>query len=244
MWVCSTGRQHLVYDALHKQYGDYVRFGPNHLHIRDAQAIPIVMGARNQWDRTEGLYAARHLPFCRSSAIAAYEASNPMGRVGSLMTLADATEHNRRRRVWDRAFTPAALKSYTPMLARRVSQFVACMDARAGAPLDLGDWFCLLTTDFMGDFACGGAFDLMERGGGNHDEQYHVIATEGVGLIEVIGKLPWCRAFIHYLPNPRLDRLMSYSLGIAEQRKQAGTQHKDLFYYLVRMLAYRSNCVC
>jgi hypothetical protein len=52
--VYATRKQHLVYDALHKQYGDYVRLGPNHLHIRDASAIQVIMGQRTQWDRSEG----------------------------------------------------------------------------------------------------------------------------------------------------------------------------------------------
>ncbi|KAI0308525.1 hypothetical protein OF83DRAFT_236928, partial [Amylostereum chailletii] len=38
-YVCFQGKQHLWYQALHEQYGDIVRVGPNELSIRDASAI-------------------------------------------------------------------------------------------------------------------------------------------------------------------------------------------------------------
>jgi hypothetical protein len=50
----SSGKQHLTNDELHKRYGDVIRTGPNHLHFRDADAIPVVMGARNQWHKAAG----------------------------------------------------------------------------------------------------------------------------------------------------------------------------------------------
>jgi cytochrome P450 len=54
--------------------------------------------------------------------------------------MSDPVEHARRRRIWDRAFTAGAVKSYEPHLARAVASLVARVDAAAtsGAPLDVG----------------------------------------------------------------------------------------------------------
>jgi cytochrome P450 len=147
------------------------------------------------------------------------------------MSISDASEHNKRRRVWDRAFTPAALKSYVPMLSRRLTELVVALDAHLNTSLDIAEWLGFFTVDFMGDFACGGAFNLLERG--KDEAGYHAIAMDGLGLAEALGKIPWCRAFIHHLPNNDLGRILSFSLGVAERRKATGSLAKDLFYHLV-----------
>jgi hypothetical protein len=47
------GRQHLFSHALFERYGNAVRTGPDHLIIRDAAAVPVVLGSRNPWLRHE-----------------------------------------------------------------------------------------------------------------------------------------------------------------------------------------------
>jgi hypothetical protein len=42
-------KQHQVSHQLFERYGDVVRTGPNHLIIRDAAAIPAVLGSRDIW---------------------------------------------------------------------------------------------------------------------------------------------------------------------------------------------------
>ena len=63
----------------------------------------------------------------------------------SLFHLVDPHAHAQRRRLWDRALAPAAVRGYQDALAQRVAQFSACLCARTAAPLDLGHWFSLLS---------------------------------------------------------------------------------------------------
>jgi hypothetical protein len=42
--IALSGKQHTYYKALHEQYGDVVRVGPNELSIRDPAAIAPMMG--------------------------------------------------------------------------------------------------------------------------------------------------------------------------------------------------------
>jgi hypothetical protein len=84
-----------------------------------------------------------------------YDVAKHDGSTGSVLSTIDPAEHNKRRRVWDRAFTPTALKSYQPMLQNRVAQLVAALDARSGKEIDLAEWLAYMALDFMGDFAYG-----------------------------------------------------------------------------------------
>jgi hypothetical protein len=47
--VVLNGKQHFVSHQLFERYGNVVRTGPNHLIIRDAAAIPTVLGGRDMW---------------------------------------------------------------------------------------------------------------------------------------------------------------------------------------------------
>jgi hypothetical protein len=47
--ILINGKQFEDYNALFERYGDVVRTGPNHLIVRDASAVPIVLGGQNRW---------------------------------------------------------------------------------------------------------------------------------------------------------------------------------------------------
>ena len=70
-----------------------------------------------------------------------------------LISLPDTTEHSRRRKPWNRAFSSASLKEYQPVISRRVVQLVQALQAQEGV-LDLAEWISFFTFDFMGDMAC------------------------------------------------------------------------------------------
>jgi hypothetical protein len=53
MYSTLDGHQHVATQALHARYGTVVRTGPNHLHICEASAVPVVQGARGGWWRGE-----------------------------------------------------------------------------------------------------------------------------------------------------------------------------------------------
>jgi hypothetical protein len=50
-WGVVRGHQHVDSHELFSQYGEVVRTGPNHLIIRNANAIPIIHGNKNRWPR-------------------------------------------------------------------------------------------------------------------------------------------------------------------------------------------------
>jgi hypothetical protein len=140
-------------------------------------------------------------------------------------------EHSRRRRIWEPAFTPSAIKSYAPRLHERMDQLSIQLDARLGQPLDIAEWLSFLAIDFMGDFAYGGMFNLTIEG------QDHVgiqqFGVDGVRGIETLGSIPWIRPIILALPTPGVKKWFDVSLSIVEKRQQEKSQFRDLSHYLV-----------
>jgi cytochrome P450 len=49
-------------------------------------------------------------------------------------------EHAERRKIWDRAFTPSALKLYEPLLDARVTELVEQLSARVDTEIDIAEW--------------------------------------------------------------------------------------------------------
>lgn len=155
---------------------------------------------------------------------------------GNILSVIDAAEHNRRRRVWDRAFTAGAVKSYEPMLQRRVNELVQVLAAHSGTSIDISEWLGLFSIDFMGDFAFGGMFDMMKYG--KNTTSLHKTVTQSLKMIEVFGTVPWVRSIVQILPGTKAKDMQSMGSGVAERRKQQGSQTRDLFYYLVSTLAF------
>ena len=45
-----------------------------------------------------------------------------------------------RRKIWDKAFTPTALRNYHPNLRNRIRALTDQLDARVGKAVDLHEW--------------------------------------------------------------------------------------------------------
>jgi hypothetical protein len=139
--VVLSGKQHLVSHQLFERYGDVVRTGPNHLIVRDAAAIPTVLGGRDMWFKG-GRKSRLVTSVVRGGAYLAegYDAGKPAGTTGSLLSQMTPVGHAERRKIWDRAFTASALKSYEPLLGARVSELAQQLSAHLGTNIDIAEW--------------------------------------------------------------------------------------------------------
>jgi cytochrome P450 len=65
--------------------------------------------------------------------------------------MCDPAEHGRRRRIWNRAFTAGAIKSYEPHLTRHVANLVVKLDtaATSGETLDMAATFTVRPIPFL-----------------------------------------------------------------------------------------------
>ena len=67
-----------------------------------------------------------------------YDAPNTDGG-RSVVTETNMPRHAERRKIWNRGFTPTALKSYDDIIFRRSTQLVERLGQQTGV-IDLGKW--------------------------------------------------------------------------------------------------------
>ncbi|KAI0275430.1 cytochrome P450 [Gloeopeniophorella convolvens] len=215
--VSMGAKQHRHYRALHDQYGNYVRIGPNELSIRDASAVPAILGPGGL---QKGPYWDHRPP--------------------SLLNRRDAKDHAHRRKPWNRAFTTAAIKEYEPFVEKRIRQLVERIDGftrdaaqeKRMAVVDICKWLEYFTTDFMGDLAFGGSFELMKED--RDTAGVWELMADAARPIAVIANIPWSIPLIRlFTPGMKgYDRLYSFGTQSVMKRLQMGSGRKDVFYYL------------
>jgi cytochrome P450 len=160
----------------------------------------------------------------------------------ALLFIRDPALHTPRRRIWDRAFNVPALRAYTPLLLSRLSELLSSISAAsstaspgavvAPAPVDLQHWIHLMALDWMGDFAWGGLFHAMESG---HDEAgFAAMGARSVGLLDVLGTVPWVGPLVRLLLPARMRQLRQTAQEVVQRRRREGARTRDLFTVLVR----------
>ncbi|KAI0367398.1 high nitrogen upregulated cytochrome P450 monooxygenase 2 [Pilatotrama ljubarskyi] len=206
-----SGRQYLYVQHLHERYGNIVRIGPNELSVKDPSLIHPVCGASG-------------LPH------------GPM-YIGRLLTtklplvgIMDTVEHLERRKPWARAFTPAALKEYHPMLAARASQLVQAL-SQQGGEVDIAKWINYFSYDFMTDMAFGGGSELIRDGDVNN--VWHIL-DDSLPAATCVSHVPWLGPYLGSIPllTAGQTRLLFYCKQAVIERLSRGTQYKDIFHYL------------
>ncbi|KAH9035424.1 high nitrogen upregulated cytochrome P450 monooxygenase 2 [Lactarius hengduanensis] len=219
---CAKGDLHKLYKSLHDRYGDVVRVGPNELSIRDSSLIHPILG---QGGLPKGPRA------------------NQAGRVGRgppmLIAQRDPILHMHQRKPWSRGFSSAALKEYEIVVAKRIRQLVGCLDdtiqrsdQKANTVMDINRWLKYFTTDFMGDMAFGGGFEIMKAG--RDIDGIWTLFESGVCISGVTSHIPYVGPILTTMAGQRspLVRLRAFGKERVLERLRMGANRKDLFYHL------------
>jgi cytochrome P450 len=145
-------------------------------------------------------------------------------------------KHLQQRKPWNRAFSSIALKEYEFIVAKRARQFIGCLENlvhgsnhREGVVLDMGKWLNYFTTDFMGDMAFGGGFELMKAGG--DEDGIWTIIESGLHVSSIISHVPYIMEYFA-ATSGKLRRAIAFGRGNVSKRLGVGASRKDLFYYL------------
>ncbi|PSR90838.1 hypothetical protein PHLCEN_2v4807 [Hermanssonia centrifuga] len=213
----STGKRHLIIEALHKKYGVFVRTGPNTLSINSLEAVGPIYSSAQCFNRSEG-----YRP----------------GRFGdnSLFFIRDRQRHNIRRRVWAGAFTPAMIKNHDDVLNERMRQLVACILRRQDnlGVVDLSECFRHWAFDVMGDLTFGEASDIELMRNGD-PEGIIAGAQKAMMQFEILGEVPPLFDIGYYLPASKdlhyLETLAARFL--VNRKKSASKSDTDLSSFLL-----------
>lgn len=200
-------------EALHRQYGDYVRIGPNRVSVIDPDVVLQVHGPASK---------------CQKGSM--YDASLPLT---TLHQIRDKASHDRRRRGgWDRAFSIKALRSYEGRLLDYSTQLEVELKTQAGRPVDAAQWFKWLSFDLMAELTFGYPF------GGLRTQQTHWAIDaiqESNAVCALLGAVPWVIHLLTKLPpfmNP-MYKLLRFSEESVERRRQKRIQEPDIMTHLL-----------
>ncbi|KAM0128138.1 hypothetical protein ACHAO1_009168 [Botrytis cinerea] len=139
------GRHDIDLRALHKKYGEVVRFGPNEVSFITAQAWRDIYG-----------HGHKQLPKYLSSVQSRHE-----------IISGNDIDHSRYRKSISHAFSAKALQEQQPLIKGYVDKLITKLKdkAKSQTPLDMVMWYNITTFDLIGDLAFGQSFGGLENSG-------------------------------------------------------------------------------
>jgi cytochrome P450 len=218
------GRPRVDQRRLHERYGNVIRIGPNEVSIADTLALSAIFGAKS-WKKGKGY------SFTASGGAATSETA--------LSAIRDHKEHTTRRKIWDRAFAIASLKSYQPSIQLRVQQLCDKLDEKCrNGPLDLQEWIGYLVFDVMTDLAWGGGGDALVKG---RDPDGAIASLRySLHVAGMTKALPWFANILLQFPwvERRTRKFRTFASEMFLRRKEKGETskselQKDVFYHLL-----------
>lgn len=148
---------------LHETYGNFVRIGSNDLSIRHPEAVNAIYGLGSK---------------CRKADW--YDLTQPMI---SMQTTRHEAIHDKRRRIWSKAFSDKALRDYQEKIQTYQDKLITRIASYDGQRVNITKYFNLYSFDVMGDLAFGASFQMLES-----DQEHWAIKLLNEG-IEPLGYL-------------------------------------------------------
>ncbi|KIX98606.1 uncharacterized protein Z520_05907 [Fonsecaea multimorphosa CBS 102226] len=224
-YICGTGNSHRYLESLHQKYGDIVRYGPNELSFINPDDVTFIHGAQS--------FNLRRGPW--------YD-GNP-GRAGHntlvMASTRNVENHKVRRRIWDKAFTANALKSYESRIILLTDRLIKHCEDNSGRIIDISADIDHFSFDIMGDLGFGEDFGMIE---GTNEEslKWAGLLHSYMRMLSIIRPVPWFKELYKWLPIDRerkrngLD-FVRFTAKRFEARYQRGqAAGGDIFEYLLQ----------
>lgn len=141
-FVNSDYQNYLVFDRLHRRYGDFVRLGPRQLSINNAEAYHTVYGSNTECRRLDQMESLRR----------------------NLQSLSNPLEHKARRKIWDHGLNTRASQSYLPQINKIARKLCERLSKFEGEPVLVNDWCHFAMFDIMGLLGFGQSYGQLESG--------------------------------------------------------------------------------
>ncbi|PWY84975.1 cytochrome P450 [Aspergillus heteromorphus CBS 117.55] len=186
VWQARKCKNFLVLDALHAQYGDFVRTGMSHPpHI--TRGITNRPGPNELTIFHPDIYIALDGPKSHCIKAEWYDLLHPRQ---SLVTTRDKAIHAARRRQWNRGFTAKSLAQYEAKILTYIDDLDALIshDAAHQNTTEINPLFYWFGFDTMGDFVFNKSFDMLHRG------EWHfviVLLRRAMSILGPLSPVPW-----------------------------------------------------
>ncbi|RFU80501.1 cytochrome p450 [Trichoderma arundinaceum] len=204
---------HHVLHILHKQYGPYVRIGPNDLSIVDPEGMPVVLGPNSKCRKSE--WYGQDMPYISTN------------------TTRDRKLHDRRRRILTPAFTDKFLRGYMMRTQKFNELLIARIDDHEGKPMNVTKWFHLHGFDVMGDLVFNKSFNMLQSG----ETHWAIKLLEDGTHIQGYAFPPWLYRVFATLPGmgSGYRRFVQLCIDQLDERMklQGKTTHMDMIEPLI-----------
>ncbi|KAG8532538.1 uncharacterized protein KY384_002415 [Bacidia gigantensis] len=186
-------------DRLQREYGDFVRTGPNELTIFKPEAYSVLHGSQS-----------------RCTKAAWYDVLKPNDSMHSTRIKA---VHGERKRVWDRAFSTKAVAGYEPRILKHLDTLDQRLSSIEGHVVNATDLVFFFVADVVGDIVSGVDF-AMTRTGKKHFAAD--LLSSGFKPVGYLNPIPWLLVFLMAVPGflGPYQRVVKWSKKEVERRLQ------------------------
>ncbi|KAK4185891.1 cytochrome P450 [Podospora australis] len=220
VWKCRTSKNHLFLDKIHKQYGDFVRTGPQEITVFHPDVFLATDGPKTECGKSDW-----------------YDLLFPES---SLLTTRNRAVHDERRKDWKTCFSPPALAEHFQKSIKHVSNLDKLLSASVTKqqPVAMRNLCYWLGFDMMGDFVMNSSFGMLET-----QEWHHMVVRlqKALGLLGPVSPAPWLIQ-LAFRVFPRVWRIKDWFEMTAwshvqiDARLKAGWEKQptpDLVHYLL-----------
>ena len=138
-YLTYRGDGHEYIRALHGQYGDVVRVGPNELSFNRADLVQPILGMKMLL-KGPCTYLSSWLIRIRPSDLSVDYDTRANDAGVQLDGMRDFSVHAVRRRPWARAMNSAALKGYESIVVGRTQELMERLSSHDGEVVDISTW--------------------------------------------------------------------------------------------------------
>ncbi|KAJ6115575.1 hypothetical protein N7523_005992 [Penicillium sp. IBT 18751x] len=193
----ANGHAEVTHQMLHQKYGDYVRLGPNVVSVRDLDALKIIYGINQGYNKTDFYKVQQQLAKGKPTP--------------TLFTTTDEDFHTSIKRPISAAYSMSTLTEFEPFvdtiihtLFRRLDEFVV-----QGKVCDISAWLQYYAFDVIGEMTFSKPLGFLEKGGdvdGVISALEHMLDYSGK-----IGQMPWLDYL--FIKNPLRQIVRGGSTG-------------------------------
>jgi cytochrome P450 len=181
--------------------------GPGNLSVNIPEAVQIVLGSESKCTKT---------PW--------YEQSLPLV---NLHTIRDKKAHERRRKVFSKAFSPQAMRAYEPRVVTLSELLVTQLRKIDGQTFDATRWFKYWAFDVMGELGFGESFHMLEE---DTNRWVPDLLENGMAKVGKLTPIPWATPIIRRIPflsgGPR--QFLEFVGGKVKERAAKVTDKPDV----------------
>ena len=148
--------------------------------------------------------------------------------VRSVFETRSISEHEQRRKVWERALGTKALREYEPRIESYVQKLEDLVLSLDGQAVNASDLFSFYVFDVMGELSFGQSFDMLVAG----DRDSLLLQLErGQRALGIFGATPWLFNLLTHLPavSKEIARFLDWCDQQRRQQKHVSNVSNSIY---------------